>query len=257
MVQAPGQVSPDGKWLWNGAQWVANVQVVAQPQPVAWARPYESAGFRVRFVMVFLLANVAALLIGIAFDVVNIVYLAQGGAASDGLTVAVGVLALVVLITYYGTLLPSIALFCMWLHRVVRNMPALGAWDPRWSPAGAVGRCFIPILNLAHPMSGTLEAWRGSDPGRRSIDAAARKKLRPPTLIVGWWTLWLIGNWITFIATRMSFSNDTATQSAGAFIDIVGSILVMGAAVLAVLVVRDVTARQDRKSELIGTGRLS
>jgi hypothetical protein len=34
-------------------------------------------------------------------------------------------------------------------------------------------------------------------------------------------------------------------------------VLLIGAAILAILVVREVTARQDRKNELIATGRLA
>src|SRR4029077_97976 len=146
---------------------------------------------------------------------------------------------------------PCVVLFCMWVHRVVRNMPALGSWDARWSPAGAVGRCFIPFLNLAHPMSGTLEAWRASDPARRWADLAVRKHMRPPGLIVAWWSLWLIGSILGRISFQLGRSNDLGAIAASTAVVLISSVVLIAAAVLAVLTIRDVTRRQDRKYQLI------
>jgi hypothetical protein len=103
---------------------------------------------------------------------------------------------------------------------------------------------------------GTLDAWRGSDPSIRWSDVSIRKQLKPPALIVGWWALWLTGSWISNIGGRMTSNHDAGVATAGAWVDIGGSLLLMSAAVLAILVVRGVTARQDRKQELIATGRL-
>jgi hypothetical protein len=256
VIQQTGQMSPDGSWRWDGAQWVPNVPVVSQgPAAVPWARPYESARFRAMFVTIFIAVNIVGLILLAVIDV-----LVPGGQsqASPGDTqvILVGLLALVTLIVYFGSLVPAIVFFCMWVHRVVRNMPALGAFDPRWSPAGAVGRCFIPFLNLAHPMSGTLDAWRASDPSRRWIDVATRRKIAPPLFIIAWWSLWLIGNWVSAIGTRIGNSSDTAAQAGGATVTVAGVVLVMGAGALAIITVRQVTARQDRKNELIATGQL-
>jgi hypothetical protein len=51
-------------------------------------------------------------------------------------------------------------------------------------------------------------------------------------------------------------SRDTGTEISGALVGVAGFLMLTGAAVLAVLVVRDVTARQERKNQLIGTGQL-
>jgi hypothetical protein len=142
----------------------------------------------------------------------------------------------------------------MWVHRSVRNMRVLGSPDSRWSPAGAVGRCFIPFLNLVHPMRSVQDAWRGADPSSLRLDVAARKGLRSPPLIAGWWASWLIGNWIASVGSRFVGGSDSIAAD---FIEMVGFAVIIGAAVLAILVVRDVTARQDRKQELIASGRLT
>jgi hypothetical protein len=195
------------------------------------------------------------LFFAIAFDFVLISF--GSAKLSDNQSLIVALTALAFLLTYFGTFIPAVVFFCMWVHRAVRNMPALGAWDPRWSPAGAVWRCFIPFLNLVHPMSGTLEAWRGSDPTRRWINVTDRKAIAPPALIVGWWASWLIGSWLSTIASRLSNSNDAGTAMAGNWVDVLGSVVLIGAAVLGAFVVRQVTARQDRKNELIASGQLA
>jgi hypothetical protein len=257
MVQPVGQISPDGKWLWNGTEWIPNTSAPAAvaPQPAPWARPYESAHLRARLVTIFLLASIVGLAVLGAFNI--LVAAAGSPTSSDTQAVLVGLGALLVLVVYFGTLIPSIVFFCMWVHRVVRNMPALGSWDTRWTPAGAVVRCFIPFLNLAHPMSGTLEAWRGSDSSRRWINVVERKAMKVPGVIIGWWSLWLIGNLVSNIGNRLTSNTDSGAVAVGDSLIVVGNLLLIGSAVLAVLVVRAVTARQDRKNELIATGQLA
>jgi hypothetical protein len=257
VAQQAGQLSPDGKWLWNSAEWIPHTPLAVAPVAATWARPYESARFRATFVTVLLLANVAALVIGIFLDALLFARGADTATFSDTQSVAIGLLALTYLITFYGTFIPCIALFCMWLHRVVRNMPALGSWDARWSPAGAVGRCFIPFLNLAHPMSGTLEAWRSSDPTQRWANVVSRKRKSPPALIVGWWAAWLIGGLLSRVSFQLGRSNNPGQVATSSLVDLASAVLLIAAAVLAVLVVSDVTARQDRKNALITAGHLA
>lgn len=158
-------------------------------------------------------------------------------------------MALVALIAFYGTFIAAIVFFCMWLHRTVRNMPALGAPDPRCSPSRAVVFCFIPILNFFNPYWSVLDAWRGADTSRRWIDQSGRRSAGVSGLLAGWWALWLIGG----VLSRAAFAT---TGPVGDVIDIVANTTVIGAAVLCILVVRDVTARQDRKHELIDSGAL-
>jgi hypothetical protein len=252
MAQQLAQISPDGKWIWNGTEWIPHTPAAVAPPLVPWAKPYESALFRSRFIIILLLANAAALIVGIVFDALSV---ASGVDVSSNL--AVGVLALVYVVTFYGTFIPCVVLFCMWLHRVVRNMPALGSWDARWSPAGAVGRCFIPFLNLAHPMSGTLEAWRASDPAQRWASWPIRKQMGPPALIVVWWSAWLIGNLLSRISFQMSRSSDPGTVATAAGVDLAGSVVLIAAAALAILTIRTVTRRQDIKNQLIASGQLA
>jgi hypothetical protein len=248
MAQTTGQVSADGRWVWSGTQWVPNQK--------SWARPYESARFRATMATIFLGANAVGILLLIGFDLMVIAGGGSIGSGTDAQVLVEGAIALVAIVVYVGSFIPAVVFFCMWNHRVVRNMPALGSPDPRWSPAGAVGRCFIPFLNLIHPLRSVLDAWRGADPATRWTYLQTRVALGTPTVISGWWAAWLIGAWISNIGGRLTNGSDASLVVSGAWISILGSVVLIGSAWLAILVVREVTSRQDQKNELITTGRL-
>jgi hypothetical protein len=257
MAQQVEQISPDGKWLWNGTDWIPHTPAPVAPPLVPWAKPYQSALFRSRFIIILLLANAAALVIGIAFDLVSMASGVDEAAYRQFQTVAIRVLWIAFVVGFYGTYISCIVLFCMWLHRVVRNMPALGSWDARWSPSGAVVRCFVPFLNFAHPLFGTLDAWRASDPAQRWASWPARKQMRPPALIIAWWSTYFIGALMSRIAFQMSRSSDPGAVATSTAVDLASAIVLIAAAVLAVFTIRDVTRRQDHKNELIVTGQLA
>ena len=141
----------------------------------------------------FLGANAVGVLMLMVFDGLVIAGGGAIGSGTDAQVLVEGLVALIALIVYYGSFVPAIVFFCMWDHRVIRNMPALGSSDPRWTPSGAVVRCFIPFLNLVHPVWSVLDAWRGSDPSARWTSVQARKAMGVPSLITGWWAAWLIG----------------------------------------------------------------
>jgi uncharacterized protein DUF4328 len=180
-MQPPGQVSPDGKWLWNGTQWVPYQRQFTAG--ALWARPFESPRSRAQYAVVALAANCVGIALITAFTAASDAAPAE---LTDSQSLVLAILGILALLGFFGTYIPAIVLCCMWLHRVVRNMPALGAHDPRWTPGGAVGRCFIPILNLAHPLLSVVDAWRGSDESRRWLDVTARKAIPTPRIVAIW-----------------------------------------------------------------------
>jgi uncharacterized protein DUF4328 len=241
--QQTGQISPDGYWMWNGAQWVPNPYRPPAAPPAA--APYESARPRAGIASILVLSNIAGIvLLAAASMTIDLI-----PNPNDTQGVIVGLLSLVALVVWLGTLIGAVVFFCMWLHRVVRNMPTLGAPDPRWSPARAVVYCFIPFVWFVHPLWSVLDAWRGADASRRWLDQGTRRTLRTPRLIAGWWAAWLIGNYVLNISSRMS--GGIAVVS-----DVIGAIGQVVAAVLCVMVIREVTARQERKNQLITGGQL-
>ncbi|HET7339114.1 MAG TPA: DUF4328 domain-containing protein [Candidatus Dormibacteraeota bacterium] len=242
-MQQTGQISPDGYWMWDGTQWVPNPYRPAAAPPMA--APYESAASRAGIASILLYANIA----GIVCLIVDGLLIDLMSNPNDTQSLVIGLWSLVTLVVWLGTQIAAIVFFCMWLHRVVRNMPSLGAPDPRWSPARAVVFCFIPILNWFHPLWSTLDAWRGADASRRWLDLPSRRQLRPPTLIGYWWAAWLGGSLVLNIGSRLS-------GPIAAVFDVAGGAVQIVAAVLCVMVIREVTARQERKNRLIASGQL-
>ena len=151
---------------------------------------------------IFLAANVIGVTLFIVFDGLEMIHLEQGS-PNDSLYVAEGMVALLAGAGYFGSFIPAVVFFSMWLHRVVRNMPALGSPDPRWTPGGAVGRCFIPVMNLWHPAFSVIDAWRGSWSARRWLDVTARLSLPVPLVIVGWWSALLRSRLTSVVATLL------------------------------------------------------
>ena len=243
MQQQAGQISPDGYWMWDGSQWVPNPhRPMVVPPPAA---PYESAGPRAGVATILLLSSIAGIfLLVLATSVIDAI-----PNPNDNQSLVIGLLALIAFLVWLGTLTAAVVFYCMWLHRVVRNMPALGAPDPRWSPARSVVYCFIPFVSLVHPLWSVLDAWRGADASRRWIDQRTRKTLRPPQLMTAWWAAWLIGSYTLNIGSRLN-------GGAAVALDIIGGVIQIAAAVLCVMVIREVTARQERKNELIASGQL-
>src|SRR5260370_36402386 len=165
--------------MWNGTQWVPNPYrpMVAPPA----AAPYESARPRAGNASILVLSNIAGIvLLAAASLTIDLI-----PNPNDTQSVIVGLLSLVALIVWLGTLIGAIVFFCMWLHRVVRNMPALGSPDPRWSPARAVGYCFVPFIWFVQPVWSVLDALPGADPSPRWSGHGSRRMARAPSLVVG------------------------------------------------------------------------
>lgn len=226
--------------MWNGTQWVPNPYRPAPMPPMA--APYESAAARAGIASIFMYVSIAGtVLLVVASVAIDLV--------TDPNNLGVGLLSLLAFIVWIGTFVAAIVFFCMWLHRVVRNMPSLGAPDPRWSPARAVVYCFIPFIWFIHPLFSVLDAWRGADTSRRWLDQGTRRTLRTPQLLVAWWVAWLGGSFLSNIGGRF-------TGPVGVVFDVTGGVAQIVAVVLVVMVIRQLTARQDQKNELITSGQL-
>jgi hypothetical protein len=242
-VQQTGQVSPDGYWMWNGVQWVPNPNRPFMAPPAA--PPYEPAASRAGMASILIYSNIAGI---VAITSANLLADLIPN-PDDTLALVFGLIGIVAVLLFYGTLIGAIVFYCMWLHRVIRNMPSLGSPDPRWSPARSVAYCFIPIVSLVHPLWSVLDAWRGADASRRWLDLSARRSIGAPGFVASWWAAWLIGNYGANLASRF-------TGPAGAVLDVSSGMALLVAAVLCVMLIRDVTARQERKYELIASGQL-
>jgi uncharacterized protein DUF4328 len=135
-------------------------------------------------------------------------------------------------------------LFIVWMFRAAKNNEALGRTNTRFGPGWAIGGWFIPIANLVIPVLILQDLWRGGDASRARDDAGWRTAR--PSWLVGWW-------WAAWVVSLMRFSYSGAgLHDSGSLDDLevsntvalVGVVLLAGAAVLAVLVVRALSRRQ-------------
>jgi hypothetical protein len=120
-------------------------------------------------------------------------------------------------------LVATTVVFIVWTWRSAKNNEVLGRVQPRHTSGWAIGGWLIPIGNLWIPVQIMQDLWEGSDPevqGRYRVQGFGRSPL------ISWW-------WGLFLASRVL----AATP--------VGAICAIPAAVLAILVVRRVTERQE------------
>jgi len=169
------------------------------------------------------------------------------------LQLAIGLLAVGIGgFTFLG-FIATIVVFLIWMRRSYWNILALGNRRLEYSPAWAVGCWFVPFVNLARPFSIIKEIWRKSDPETLELENAPLAQTVEQSSIVApmfglWWGLWIISNVASNFSTRFSLGANTLDEHIGTFwVDIVASVLTAFAALLAITVVRAVTARQEER----------
>ena len=132
----------------------------------------------------------------------------------------------------------------MW--RAAKNNEALGRMNPRFGPGWSIGGWFIPIANFVIPILIMQDLWRGSDPGVSRGDPGWRTG-RGSGLIGWWWAVFLLGGHPGLRRFRQRGlepldRRHQAVQPGRARSACVASV---AAAVLAISVVRKLTARQE------------
>jgi hypothetical protein len=144
------------------------------------------------------------------------------------------------------TIVATIIVWLVWQFRAQSNLDALGVSDKHFSPGWAVGWWLIPFAFFVMPVRTMAELWRASDPAATAIDWKSRR-LSP--LFAVWWTAWLLrfplGSLARAAAPDRGASLDQLIRQQwfGVGVDAVTII----AAVMAILLIRDITGRQERK----------
>lgn len=160
--------------------------------------------------------------------------------ASDDRVAAAGIAQLV---TY---LITGIA-FLLWYSRAYRNAIAMGIRKPRYGTRWAVAYWFIPLANLVLPKKVMNDIYRGSDPEMTYGDPGfAQRPVHP--LLHWWWALWILAVILSRVAA--SAIGDATTPEDFAFASkayVVSDLTDMVAAILAILVVRKITARAEER----------
>jgi hypothetical protein len=106
----------------------------------------------------------------------------------------------------------------------------------------------VPILNLFRPYQIAREVWKGSDPNADPADPTAWRLAPVSPLLLGWWLAWLGTNIAGNAAFRVSLRAETFTQQAYAELAaMISSALSVIAALLAILMVQAIEARQEAR----------
>lgn len=137
--------------------------------------------------------------------------------------------------------------FILWFRRAYRNLYTFGIRKARFKAGWAVGGWFVPFLAFARPKSIANDIWRASDP---SLPTTADEP--PPggrvSPLLNWWWGWFVATHVLYSAARWGEGGSSVRAAIGdarsyAYADAASVI----AGVLAILVVRAVTQRQEQR----------
>lgn len=164
-----------------------------------------------------------------------------------------------------GTGLVSLAtmvLFLIWAYSAAANVRAFGNELLRISPGWAVAWWFIPFASLWKPYQAMSEAWRASDVSARQVSTVEWTKRSAGALVKAWWALYLSSGLIatfsivpvmmtTMNAVMRGETNFTPPHPSFA-LGMIAEVLSLGAAICAILVLREITRRQDEMALQMG-----
>lgn len=225
-------------------------------------------GGRARWAVIALFVVIATDILAIGSDFLEIRLMGRlvdgenvSSSSLDSDEIRQGVAALVVLVAYAA----AIVLFIRWFNRAYSNLPALRS-RPRFKRGWAIGGWFVPILWFWRPKQIANDIWRGSDPSPRSLQIT---KTGVGPLLGLWWAAWIIGGFI-FTRSNLVYLNTPTATDAGvsamfgstedaqgiryaAILDVVASSIDIAAAVLAILVVRELTSRELERERMLAT----
>jgi uncharacterized protein DUF4328 len=152
----------------------------------------------------------------------------------------------IVAVVIGAALVVAIVFFIRWFHAAYKNLVPLGQPNLRFKPGWAIGGWFVPVLNLWRPKQIANDIWRGSEPDAPTFHGDGWKSAAIPVRLTAWWAMWIAATYIGNLAARAWFGNETPNDLRAAdVLDIAALVLDIGAAVLAILVVRRLTDRQS------------
>ncbi|WP_288799258.1 DUF4328 domain-containing protein [Arsenicicoccus cauae] len=179
--------------------------------------------------------------------------LGEVGSGREGLDAdldAADRLTLQLLLPYLLLLLAAGVCWLVWQHRLATST-RVDRREVRRSPGWHVGSWFIPVANLWFPYQNVSDLDRG-------LGHFSGRERRPPLL--AWWVLWLLGIVVSRVAAATGSTADdhleagrideaVSLMSTSVTIELVGNVLGAVSALLAILVVSNLTQRATRPAD--------
>src|SRR5262245_2731722 len=158
-----------------------------------------------------------------------------------------GVAAIFNLLVFIAT----VVVFLIWEHRANSNLRPLGVPRPEFSSRWAVGSWFVPFLNLVVPFQIVRYIWRKSDPDTVKANVGSgpwNYSGADESTLKAWWGFWIATGIVGRFSDRISLrAKELSEHELAGWAGIIASTLAVIAALLAISVVRGVTARQEER----------
>lgn len=221
-------------------------------QPYAAPKPYVSAHSRARIVKILLIVTIivcVASLLASLLEGFFPVPADDDALAEDPIAMATLLLQGGLAVGQFFIYVATVVFFLMWLYRCYHNLPAFG-YQPReikYSPGWAVGSFFVPFVSLVVPYRAVKELWRKSQPASETFTF---NELSPPGYFGLWWAFWIISNVAGQIYFRATLEGKMSAETER-IMNIVTDLVEIPAALLALMVVREIDRRQTEAGTLL------
>jgi len=136
----------------------------------------------------------------------------------------------------------ALVLLIVWTWRSAHNARALGRTGARLAPGWAIGAWFVPLANFVLVYLLVSDLWRSSDASSERGDGWRRLPGSP--LVRLWIVAYVGGVLLLFGAMGLAVTGVTGVSTTRTLLVIGGVVGAVGT-LLAILVVRDITARQE------------
>ncbi|HEX8197618.1 MAG TPA: DUF4328 domain-containing protein [Pyrinomonadaceae bacterium] len=160
----------------------------------------------------------------------------------------IGLLSILEFVVFIG----CVVFFLLWLYRCYKNLAALKSGSPEYTPGWAIGWWFIPFANLIKPLGVVRDLWNESDPDFDPELNFLSNSVGTPALLGWWWVFWLLSNFSANITGRLSDVESAEGLRTLSIALIIASLFGIVAAALAILVVKNITKRQEARFSRMG-----
>lgn len=165
--------------------------------------------------------------------------------------------------------LVSAVVFMAWFNRGYRNLRRLGVQSMRYGLGWAIGAWFIPIFSFFRPKQIANDVWRGSE---RGVEVSAGwRSVEVAPLVHWWWGLFLAQGTLIWVGQQLtstgygkltsfggSIGSGLSQIRTGTTIEILGAILGIAAAIVAIMVVSQLSERLDlARQDALAAGPLA